>query len=469
MSTRALEPSRSPSSPRSQPFLRSGGARRIARARRKRQRRSGRRASARLPSLALDQQARRRRRHLDETARRTAEGSRSESTCGSAPPAGAGHCAPTCPGSARGRRRATPASAAGRATSSVPPSGRGPRRAGGVSLPRRLPLERCRRRRGARDGLTTGVCRQPGLRPDLVRRSVSATPLRAVADSSGTRSRGQLGASGPGTPRSRPPCRGTPRPGCTCARRSHRPEGARVDVHRTRLRRRRAGRGGDVERGRRPESNALDGGRRRGRTDRAERRRSPGRRASARQFRTGPPTPPSRPLRRRYTGPTMKTEIHPTYRDAHVRCTCGNEFTTRSVETRSTSRSARTAIPSTRAGRSSWTPAVASSASSAAPPDARPAPPPSGGAGPMRRPGEAVVSVADKPAEAVGARRARPAARRPRRAGRRPGRARGRDDARHQNVGRRRPQALAPSSSRRQSGSTRRRRPLGEIEVSPSR
>ena len=28
----------------------------------------------------------------------------------------------------------------------------------------------------------------------------------------------------------------------------------------------------------------------------------------------------------------MKTEIHPTYRDAHVRCTCGNEFTTRSVE-----------------------------------------------------------------------------------------------------------------------------------------
>ena len=30
----------------------------------------------------------------------------------------------------------------------------------------------------------------------------------------------------------------------------------------------------------------------------------------------------------------MKTEIHPTYRDAHVRCTCGNEFTTRSVERR---------------------------------------------------------------------------------------------------------------------------------------
>ena len=28
----------------------------------------------------------------------------------------------------------------------------------------------------------------------------------------------------------------------------------------------------------------------------------------------------------------MKTEIHPKYREAHVRCTCGNEFTTRSVE-----------------------------------------------------------------------------------------------------------------------------------------
>jgi large subunit ribosomal protein L31 len=28
----------------------------------------------------------------------------------------------------------------------------------------------------------------------------------------------------------------------------------------------------------------------------------------------------------------MKTAIHPPYVDAHVRCTCGNEFTTRSVE-----------------------------------------------------------------------------------------------------------------------------------------
>ena len=29
---------------------------------------------------------------------------------------------------------------------------------------------------------------------------------------------------------------------------------------------------------------------------------------------------------------TMKTEIHPEYVEAHVRCTCGNEFTTRSTE-----------------------------------------------------------------------------------------------------------------------------------------
>ena len=28
---------------------------------------------------------------------------------------------------------------------------------------------------------------------------------------------------------------------------------------------------------------------------------------------------------------TMKPEIHPNYTEAHVRCTCGNEFTTRST------------------------------------------------------------------------------------------------------------------------------------------
>jgi large subunit ribosomal protein L31 len=28
----------------------------------------------------------------------------------------------------------------------------------------------------------------------------------------------------------------------------------------------------------------------------------------------------------------MKTGIHPEYMDAHVRCTCGNEFTTRSTQ-----------------------------------------------------------------------------------------------------------------------------------------
>ena len=37
-------------------------------------------------------------------------------------------------------------------------------------------------------------------------------------------------------------------------------------------------------------------------------------------------TPPSRLLG------AMKTEIHPEYVEAHVRCTCGNEFTTRSTE-----------------------------------------------------------------------------------------------------------------------------------------
>jgi large subunit ribosomal protein L31 len=28
----------------------------------------------------------------------------------------------------------------------------------------------------------------------------------------------------------------------------------------------------------------------------------------------------------------MKQSIHPTYEEAHVRCTCGNEFTTRSTQ-----------------------------------------------------------------------------------------------------------------------------------------
>ena len=29
---------------------------------------------------------------------------------------------------------------------------------------------------------------------------------------------------------------------------------------------------------------------------------------------------------------SMKTDIHPEYVEAHVRCTCGNEFTTRSTQ-----------------------------------------------------------------------------------------------------------------------------------------
>ena len=28
----------------------------------------------------------------------------------------------------------------------------------------------------------------------------------------------------------------------------------------------------------------------------------------------------------------MKTDIHPTYETAHVRCSCGNEFTTRATK-----------------------------------------------------------------------------------------------------------------------------------------
>ena len=31
---------------------------------------------------------------------------------------------------------------------------------------------------------------------------------------------------------------------------------------------------------------------------------------------------------------TMKTEIHPNYSEAHVTCTCGNEFMTRSTSLR---------------------------------------------------------------------------------------------------------------------------------------
>ena len=30
----------------------------------------------------------------------------------------------------------------------------------------------------------------------------------------------------------------------------------------------------------------------------------------------------------------MKTEIHPEYVESHVRCTCGNQFTTRSTESK---------------------------------------------------------------------------------------------------------------------------------------
>ncbi len=35
--------------------------------------------------------------------------------------------------------------------------------------------------------------------------------------------------------------------------------------------------------------------------------------------------------RHRYNAQGMKTSIHPNYVQAHVRCTCGNEFTTRAT------------------------------------------------------------------------------------------------------------------------------------------
>ena len=34
----------------------------------------------------------------------------------------------------------------------------------------------------------------------------------------------------------------------------------------------------------------------------------------------------------RYPGPAMKTGIHPEYVHTHVRCSCGNEFETRSTQ-----------------------------------------------------------------------------------------------------------------------------------------
>jgi large subunit ribosomal protein L31 len=53
-----------------------------------------------------------------------------------------------------------------------------------------------------------------------------------------------------------------------------------------------------------------------------------------------PMTSSSAPVHWRSNGPgaqldsteAMKTEIHPEYVESHVRCTCGNEFTTRSTQ-----------------------------------------------------------------------------------------------------------------------------------------
>ena len=45
----------------------------------------------------------------------------------------------------------------------------------------------------------------------------------------------------------------------------------------------------------------------------------------------GEDRPPAHALQARMAH-LMKTEIHPEYVEAHVRCTCGNEFTTRSTK-----------------------------------------------------------------------------------------------------------------------------------------
>ncbi len=42
--------------------------------------------------------------------------------------------------------------------------------------------------------------------------------------------------------------------------------------------------------------------------------------------------PPARPVAPAKLDREMKTDIHPEYVDAHVRCTCGNEFMTRSTK-----------------------------------------------------------------------------------------------------------------------------------------
>jgi ribosomal protein L31 len=66
----------------------------------------------------------------------------------------------------------------------------------------------------------------------------------------------------------------------------------------------------------------------------------------------------------------MKTDIHPEYVESHVRCTCGNQFTTRSTEAKINVEICSNCHPFYTGARSSWTRAVASSASSAAPPSA---------------------------------------------------------------------------------------------------
>ncbi len=73
----------------------------------------------------------------------------------------------------------------------------------------------------------------------------------------------------------------------------------------------------------------------------------------------------------------MKTEIHPKYVEAEIRCACGNVIKTRSTKPHDYRRHLqRSAIPSTPASRSSWIPPAAWTNSSSAWPRPRPPRPP---------------------------------------------------------------------------------------------
>ena len=158
-------------------------------------------------------------------------------------------------------------------------------------------------------------------------------------------------------------------------------------------------------------------------TSRRRRIRATTRRCDARAPATSSPRAlrahrePSRPAR---LNVAMKTGIHPEYVDAHVRCTCGNEFMTRSTQSEIHVEICSACHPFY-TGRRSWsTPVVAWSGSSAVSPraDARREPAPSPGAGVVSEGGG--ERAADRVARCARGR---------------PGRPRGRDDARGLDVG----------------------------------